>query len=139
MDTLPDECYDWSIEEKGEVPPEGEEGVICEDASDEENSIQPRAINYFSVTFNKLSSTRAQANIKASATTSTNILKSTVYLQKKNSKGKYVNVGGSVRTKKVSGRTLSHKPVYAINSDSSYQIKCVLFDGSAYRTKYRKL
>ncbi len=124
-------------EEAFEIAPVEGEGLICNDV-EMKNDGQTRAIQYFSVAFEKTSATEAIASVAAK--TNKLGISSTVILQKKNtSTGKYANVSGSTAFKSVEGKTIDHFPKFGITSTGKYRVKVVVNDGETIREGYAYL
>lgn len=132
---------DQVMNDEGEeyIEPTADEYLICDDSPISENGdVSVAAISYFSVAFNRLSSTSAQAKVDATSTVKS--LTSKVYLQKYvSSKGAYANVKGVSSTKTVSAYSIYHAPKFSVSSSGKYRVKVVLNDGTTTHTKYKNL
>ena len=121
-------------EEAFEIAPVEGEGLICND-SEIKDSGQTRYIMSFSVSFEKISSTKAMAVVRAKSDELG--ISSTVILQKKNtSTGKYANVSGATAFKSVEAREIVHSPKFGITSTGKYRIKVVVNDGKDIQQDY---
>ena len=124
-------------EEAFEIAPVEGEGLICND-TEIKNGGQTRTIQYFFIQFDKTSSTKAIATVRAGAVKLG--ISSTVILQKKNtSTGKYANVSGSTAFKSVEGNEIVHSPSFGITSTGKYRIKVVINDGEDIQQDYAYL
>lgn len=124
-------------EEAFEIAPVEGEGLICND-SEIKDSGQTRYIMSFSVSFEKISSTKAMAIVRAKSEKLG--ISSTVILQKKNtSTGKYANVSGATAFKSVDGIEIVHSPSFGITSTGKYRVKAIVNDGETIREGYAYL
>ena len=124
-------------EEAFEIAPVEGEGLICND-SEIKDSGQTRYIMSFSVSFEKISSTKAMGVIRAKSEKLG--ISSTVILQKKNtSTGKYANVSGATAFKSVDGIEIVHSPSFGITSTGKYRVKAIVNDGETIREGYAYL
>lgn len=121
-------------EEAFEIAPVEGEGLICNDSEIKDDK-ETRKITFLDVSFDKISSTKAKAIVRAKTNESS--ISSKVILQKKNTNtGKYASVSGATAFKEVEVNRITHCPQFGITASGQYRIKVLVDDGKEQQTTY---
>ena len=103
-----------------------------------EGEVSTLAINYYTVSFERTSSTSAKAKVSAQGSALTTSMTSEITLQKyNNSTGAYYNV--KTVDKEVSGRLITHTKTFSISTSGQYRIMVVVYDNTTAHRKYKEL